>query len=77
MAEALRTVSTAMEQKSTLPEARSVVMRVLVKSSITVEEPVEAGVISISVAMLLLGLGLSLKEDSLEKGVGGLLEGSL
>ena len=73
----MRTVATAMEQKSTLPEARSVVMRVLVKSSITVVEPVETGVIGISVAMLLLGLGPSLKGDSLEKGMGGLLEGSL
>ena len=77
MAEALRTVATATGLRSALLEARSVVMRVLVKSSIIVVEPVETGVISVSVAKLLLGLGPSLKEDSLENGMGGLLEGSL
>ena len=60
-----------------MSEARGVRMRVLVEEPTTEEEPVETGVFCISVAMGLWGLGPSLKEDSLEKGMGGLMEGRL
>ena len=73
----MKAVAKEMELRNALPMARSVVMMVLVRSSITVELPVRTGVIRVSVAMSFLGLGPTLKEDTMEKGVGGLLEGSL
>ena len=60
-----------MEEERTLPEAGFMSTRVLVTESITGVVPVEAIRMFVSVELALWGLGPSLKEDSLEKGLGG------
>ena len=65
-----------MVMRSALPVARSAVMMVLVRPPVTVELPVETGVIRVSVVCS-SGLETSLKGDSLEDGEKVPREGSL